>query len=78
MAALEGSVIGVYMNLQEVTALWQFGVCYDDNLDVALHRCQSEGDVNGFTMQVISVIKGRVAEEYKVLLERPLREGIKI
>jgi hypothetical protein len=52
------SVVGVCLNLQEVTALWRFNGRSDGNLDVViLQRRQSEGGMNNFTTEAASVIK---------------------
>jgi hypothetical protein len=63
------------LNLQEVTALWQFTSHSDGNLDVVvLQLLQSEDGMNNFVTEAASVIKGRVAQEDQALHKRLSRD----
>jgi hypothetical protein len=62
------SVVGVCLNLREVTALWRFNGCSDGNFDVVVLQCrQSEGGMNSFATEAASVINRRVAQEDQTL-----------
>jgi hypothetical protein len=69
----------VCLNLQEVTALWQFNGHSDGNLDiVVLKRLQSKGGTNNFMTEAALVIKGRVVQVDQTLLKRPSIDRMKV
>jgi hypothetical protein len=53
------SVFGVCLILRKVTALWLFIERPGCNVDVVILQChQSEGGMNNFAAETVSVIKG--------------------
>jgi hypothetical protein len=76
---VQQSVVGVCLNGQEVTALWWFNGRFDGNLDVVVlqHR-QSNGGMNNFPIEAVSVIKGRVVQEDQALPKRPSRDCVEV
>lgn len=65
-------VVGVWLNLRELTVLWWFNDSPDSNLEVmGLQHHQSEGGMNNFVTEAASVIKRKVTQEEQVLPKRP-------